>query len=453
MNKKHLKYLSLFVVPIMLYLVSVIYMQDKFLFNTKVGDIDVSLKTLQETRELIKEEIIGNYVIQISAINGEKVHITGKEIALDIETKIEPFFNAQNKWKWPLVLSKEQRYPLEYEITFDEHLLDEKIKNCIFYQDEHMEDPENAYISEYTSGKGYEIIPETKGSRLIKDKTSNEIENAIRNLKESLSLEEKECYESAKITKDSAFLIEELKKKNPAVSASITYDFGNEKIHLTPDIYHEWIDFSKEKISIDEDKAKEYVEELIKKTDTAYTDREFKTSSGNVVMVTGPYGYRIAPNDERTQMISDILSGENIIRKPIYTREGATREKDDYGNTYVEIDLTTQRVYLYVNGELIKSSDCVTGNVSKGHTTPPGIYPMTYKEKNAVLRGPGYASPVKFWMPFNGGIGLHDASWRSKFGGEIYKTNGSHGCINLPYDMAKTIYDNAYAGMPVICYN
>ena len=124
MNKKHLKYLSLFVVPIMLYLVSVIYMQDKFLFNTKVGDIDVSLKTLQETRELIKEEIIGNYVIQISAINGEKVHITGKEIALDIETKIEPFFNAQNKWKWPLVLSKEQRYPLEYEITFDEHLLD-----------------------------------------------------------------------------------------------------------------------------------------------------------------------------------------------------------------------------------------------------------------------------------------------------------------------------------------
>lgn len=453
MNKKHLKYLFLFVVPIMLYLVSVIYMQDKFLFNTKVGDIDVSLKTLQETRELIKEEIIGNYVIQISAINGEKAHITGKEIALDIETKIEPFFNAQNKWKWPLVLSNEQRYPLEYEITFDEHLLDEKIENCIFYQDEHMEDPENAYISEYTSGKGYEIIPETKGSRLIKDKASNEIENAIRNLKESLSLEEKECYESAKITKDSAFLIEELKRKNTAVSASITYDFGNEKIHLTPDIYHEWIDFSKEEISIDEDKAKEYVEELIKKTDTAYTDREFKTSSGNVVMVTGPYGYRIAPNDERTQMISDILSGENIIRKPIYTREGATREKDDYGNTYVEIDLTTQRVYLYVNGELIKSSDCVTGNVSKGHTTPPGIYPMTYKEKNAVLRGPGYASPVKFWMPFNGGIGLHDASWRSKFGGEIYKTNGSHGCINLPYDMAKTIYDNAYAGMPVICYN
>lgn len=90
----------------MLYLVSVIYMQDKFLFNTKVEDIDVSLKTLQETRELIKEEIIGNYVIQISAINGEKVHITGKEIALDIETKIEAFFNAQNKWNWPLVLSR-----------------------------------------------------------------------------------------------------------------------------------------------------------------------------------------------------------------------------------------------------------------------------------------------------------------------------------------------------------
>ena len=119
----------------------------------------------------------------------------------------------------------------------------------------------------------------------------------------------------------------------------------------------------------------------------------------------------------------------------------------------MEIDLTNQKVYLYVNGNLVKSSSCVTGNVSKGHTTPPGIYPMTYKQLDAVLRGPGYASPVKYWMPFNGGIGLHDASWRSSFGGTIYKTNGSHGCVNLPYEMAKTIYENAYAGMPVICYN
>ncbi len=95
----------------------------------------------------------------------------------------------------------------------------------------------------------------------------------------------------------------------------------------------------------------------------------------------------------------------------------------------------------------------MSGNVSRGHTTPAGLYSLTYKQRDAVLKGEGYASPVKYWMPFNGGIGFHDASWRSSFGGSIYKTGGSHGCVNMPYAAAKELYENVYAGMPVICYN
>src|SRR5699024_3420396 len=109
--------------------------------------------------------------------------------------------------------------------------------------------------------------------------------------------------------------------------------------------------------------------------------------------------------------------------------------------------------YFYKEEKLLVESDFVSGNVARGYTTPPGAYPLTYKERNATLRGQGYASPVSYWMPFNGGIGMHDASWRSSFGGTIYKTNGSHGCINLPYAAAKTIYENISKGMPVLCYN
>ena len=63
-----------------------------------------------------------------------------------------------------------------------------------------------------------------------------------------------------------------------------------------------------------------------------------------------------------------------------------------------------------------------------------------------------YETKVTYWMPFNGGIGLHDANWRSSFGGNIYQTNGSHGCINLPTAAAKEIYDRVYDGIPIICY-
>ena len=110
-------------------------------------------------------------------------------------------------------------------------------------------------------------------------------------------------------------------------------------------------------------------------------------------------------------------------------------------------------MYFYKDGKKILESDFVSGNVSKGYTTPPGLFSLTYKQRDATFKGQGYASPVKFWMPFNGGIGFHDASWRNTFGGTIYKKNGSHGCVNMPYAAAKTLFENVYAGMPVICYN
>ena len=71
---------------------------------------------------------------------------------------------------------------------------------------------------------------------------------------------------------------------------------------------------------------------------------------------------------------------------------------------------------------------------------------------NVTLKGADYESPVTYWMPFNGGIGLHDATWRSRFGGSIYYYSGSHGCVNLPYSAAADIYSIVEAGMPVVCY-
>ena len=97
-------------------------------------------------------------------------------------------------------------------------------------------------------------------------------------------------------------------------------------------------------------------------------------------------------------------------------------------------------------------TDLVSGNVSAGHKTPDGIYGVTYKAQSVVLRGPGYASFVYYWMPYKGGVGMHDATWRNKFGGTIYKSAGSHGCINLPLSVAKQIYEQVEAGFPVVSY-
>lgn len=125
---------------------------------------------------------------------------------------------------------------------------------------------------------------------------------------------------------------------------------------------------------------------------------------------------------------------------------------NDYGDSYVEINLTAQHLFLYRNGLLVMETDFVSGNTSKDCGTPAGAFGITYTEKDAVLRGDDYETPVEYWMPFNGNIGMHDATWRQKFGGTIYKTGGSHGCVNLPKDAAQQIFSVVSTNYPVLVY-
>ena len=122
-------------------------------------------------------------------------------------------------------------------------------------------------------------------------------------------------------------------------------------------------------------------------------------------------------------------------------------------NTYVDVDLTNQTVTYILNGAVAFESPCVTGDVSKRRSTPTGVYAVFGHVQGTYLTGPTWKNWVDYWMPFTrGGCGLHDATWRKNFGGEIYKTNGSHGCVNLPYDKAKELFDLINIGTVVIVH-
>ena len=120
-------------------------------------------------------------------------------------------------------------------------------------------------------------------------------------------------------------------------------------------------------------------------------------------------------------------------------------------NLFVEVDISDQTVKMYKDNEVILTTLTVTGKTSS--PTRIGYFPISYKTYDTYLTGPGYNSHVYYWMPFDGGIGLHDASWRDTFGGDIYINNGSHGCVNLPHNAAKEIYENVDTGTMVLVHN
>ena len=144
-----------------------------------------------------------------------------------------------------------------------------------------------------------------------------------------------------------------------------------------------------------------------------------------------------------------------FVYDPNPLTDGIIRANPYGEQTCVEVDLTGQRVYAYQGRFLVWSAPCVTGASWGGRATPAGDYKVYNKVPGKTLRGYNpdgtlnYASYVNFWMPFNRNIGLHDATWRSSFGGSIYVNNGSHGCVNLPYDKAAALYNIVYVGIPV----
>ena len=298
------------------------------------------------------------------------------------------------------------------------------------------------------------VIKEDEGTELLEDKVKEAVAAAVMSLEESVDLEEQGCYVSPSITSEDEALKTACETMNKYVGARITYQFGDKSETLSGDEIRNWLTVNGTSVGINEGKATEYVKKLAASYDTAYKAKSLKTSYGKTVSITGgSYGYKINQAKEAATLVSLIKNGEQTSREPEYSQKGASRTGNDYGNTYVEINLTAQHLYFYVKGKLVVQSDFVSGNAAKGWSTPAGAYSITYKQRNATLKGQGYATPVSYWMPFNGGIGLHDANWRKTFGGTIYKTNGSHGCVNLPPAVAKTIYENISAGDPVLCYH
>ncbi len=438
--------------------------EDTYFPNTIINGIDASGKTVDEMKELIQIGLSG-YKLTVEGREGVEEEIFGADIGLhpEYDGSLEQILAVQEPLLWGLHLTEDAAYSIETMVAFDQESLETAVSSLACMDETAMRAPVDAKVSDYINGTGYEIIPEEPGTQLIPEVVLQGVADGIRNMQDKVSLEELGAYRPAEVTADNPELNARAQAWNQYVNMTVTYQFGENQEVLDGEIIHTWLTADDQGMPmvddqgnpvIDETLVTEYVAELGRRYNTAYKPKTLKTTYGPSVTITGGnYGWRINQKKEAEALLEIVRSGQSQQREPVYIQTAASHGENDYGDTYVEINLTAQHLYFYKNGTLVVDSDFVSGNVARGYTTPPGAFPLTYKQRNAVLKGQGYASPVSYWMPFNGGIGMHDANWRGSFGGKIYRTNGSHGCVNLPVAAARTIYGEIEAGMPVLCYN
>lgn len=433
----------------------------RYLPGTRINGLGVSEMTTEEAKTLIESFYQGKYTLRIKGQDGKQeiLHDTDINYRLVVTGDMEAILqdeNAKGRISGPDI---KYDYTVEVSADYDENLLNQEIQKMNFVKSAKI--TQDAYISGYAAGEKFQIVPEIQGNDVDLDKMTAAVKDALNRQAVELDLVTADCYRKVQVTKDNEELKNLCDVMNQCVDMTITYSFGDQQENLGGDVICQWLKGASEgTIQVDEQQAAAYVKTLADKYDTYGKPHAFHTSAGSDVTVSGPYGWQINQTAETAALISMIRTGQTQTREPAYSRTAASRSGSDYGNTYVEVDLKNQHMYMYENGTLIVDAPFVSGNVSKGWTTPDGIYGLTYKERDRTLRGEKkadgtyeYETPVSYWMPFNGGIGLHDADWRGKFGGEIYKTNGSHGCINLPPKSAAILYEHVYKGIPVICHS
>ncbi|WP_206155010.1 L,D-transpeptidase family protein [Clostridium muellerianum] len=428
------------------------YFINHFYFGSQINHVNVSGKTVDEAKEKVAFEL-PKYVLNLKESDGKSEQIKGIDIGLKHNSgeQYKDFKDRQKPLKWVSAFFYTDNLKMTEVVTYDEKLLKEKVENLSCVNSSNIIEPKNPSFK--YEDKGYIIIDEVKGNKVNKDILYNNVTKAILKGETTLDLESTNCYVNPKYTSKSPKTIEVKNILNKYVSSKITYTFGNLKETIDGHVINKWLKVNENfEVIVDKQKEKAYMQSLFKTYNTVGKTKNFHATSGKTISIGGgDYGWSVDIDSEMQDLDEVVKEGKIVVREPAYAQTAFSHDSNDIGNTYVEIDMTKQHLWFYKNGSLIVQGDVVTGN-ARNHSTPEGIYRLKYKQRNAVLTGQGYRSPVDFWMPFNGGIGIHDASWRSKFGGNIYRTNGSHGCINSPHYLAKTIFDNIQVGNPVVCY-
>lgn len=346
-------------------------------------------------------------------------------------------------------------YSVVQGVKFDEELLKNAVENIDACQKKNMIAPTDAYIGDFSEEKGiYEIVPETRGTRLDMDAVMDSVTAAIYGNAVTVDLQEHGCYLEPAVTKDAEELVSVADTINKWLGTEVTYDWNASEVLVDTSVIKEWVSIEGGEPVLDEEAVAAFVAENAAKYDTYRKNRKFVTTHGvELNLPSGAFGWKTDEENETKELIALIKEGSVSEREPVYSHKAPRKGTNDIGNSYVEADLGRQHLYLYYKGNLVHECDFVSGESNvPGNRTPQGVFGITYKTTNAILRGADYETPVTYWMPFHGNFGMHDATWRTEFGGDIYTYNGSHGCLNLPLESAAVIYSYMYEGYPVICY-
>ena len=443
------------------YLGTALYFHFHFLPNTEINGVDFSGKTAEELDDYLKSRIDG-YSLTVVGRENVTDEIRAEDISLTFkgDGKAEKMLGGQNVFLWPAAFFREDVSEVGPAAEYDENALNEKIQTLKQVSGEQTEP-----VSARPEFDGSQFVPgrEEEGTAVDANAVSQKIRESVSALSAELDLDEAGCYRKPKYTSESPEVQAACDEMNRYCKASITYEM-DQPVVVDAELISGWLTVDDDmKVTFDNDAVKQWLSEFGKKYDTKGKTRSFTTADGRSAEVTGgTYGWEVDEKTELTALTQSIEKGETVTKEPAYceNQTAVSHGAQDWGNTYVEVDLTRQYMWYVKDGKTVMETSVVTGKPTPDKETPQGVYSILEMKQDKVLTGeiqanglPEYRTRVNYWMRVTWtGIGFHDATWQSAFGGDRYINYGSHGCINMSLSDAEKLYGMLEMGTPVVMH-
>lgn len=454
-------------------ILAVVYLGGTFAFrshfypNTTLNGRDISMKDADYVEQTVEDEVAG-YQVHVTSSSLDAT-LTAGEAGLDVDSEafVDSALEHQNSWLWPLQVSQTHKIEQEVIATVDETAVASALADDFAKANETSTEPVDAYVKYDADAQAYVIVPEVPGSEIQEAAAARQISEAMTHLSPEVELSGESLMQPA-ITSDNPDLVSLADSANALLAGTITLTLDGQEVKVIgPDSLSRFITLNGREATFDDAGFQKWAhDDLSGELDTAGTTRTYtRPDDGKEVEVSGgTYGW-IIDSEALTPQIVEAVAGSEDVTIEIPCIQTASSwsgiGKPDWGDRWIDIDISEQYARMYDGGELVWESYIVSGNPNEGNGTPTGVFYINEKGTNVTLRGPKdpetgeykWESLVYFWMPFYGGAyGLHDATWRGSFGGSIYTWNGSHGCVNLPYSLAEELYNSISVGDVVIVH-
>ena len=432
------------------------YFSKRFFPGTIINERDVSVLEPAQVKQDIANDIV-TYRLDIKELNDVTETITSEDIALAYvdDGAVDKILEEQDTKFWFLRLLGTKTYEVSTGTTYDREKAEQVVSGLSCLKPENITAPVDAQLVD--NGTSFSIQPEVEGNQLDEEKFRTLVFDALDSGKTEVDVVADDCYLHPSVRSDNENLNTRMNEYNAILGVNVYYVFGENTEYVNADTLRPFITDDGNHVTLSDDYARKLVYGWGQKYDTFGLAREFTTHSGEVIMLPegGDYGWVINKDVTIADVRDAVATQAAGERTPTFLYSAMGWDNGDITGTYVEVSISEQHLWCYHNYELVMDTDVVTGLPTPERETRRGIYAIDAKKEHATLGRldvQGYASPVDYWAPFDGGRGLHDAPWRGSFGGDIYLYDGSHGCVNIPSQNMAAIFNAIEIGNAVIIY-